>query len=67
MGVAPVIMRECKIDLWQLRSHRTRSPLRDHAVPDNLVGCRCAADHEQRFVDPKMRVALRSPSAIGPV
>ena len=54
------MISECRIDLWQLRSHSTRSPRADHAVPDDLVRGRGAADHEQRFVraEDARRVAL---------
>ena len=45
--------------MWQLRSHRTRSP-RDHAVPDDLVGGRCTADDEEGLVGSEYarRIAL---------
>ena len=41
-GIAPVMMIECRIDLWQLRSTTTTSPGATVVVPHHLVArCWC--------------------------
>lgn len=67
MGVAPVMISECRIDLWQLRSHSTRSPRETMPCQTILLDVDVPPTTKSVSSDPKMRAALRSPAAMGPV
>ncbi len=60
------MIRECRIDLWQLRSHRTRSPRATVPCQTILFAVEVPPTTKSVSSEPKMRAALRSPSAIGP-
>ena len=66
-GIAPVMMIACRMDLWQLRSTTTMSPGATVRVPDDLVRGGGAVGDEEQWSALKMRAALRSEAATGPV
>ena len=61
------MISECRIDLWQLRSHRTRSPRPTMPCQTILFAVDVPPTTNSVSSAPKIRAALRSPSAIGPV
>ena len=61
------MISECRIDLWQLRSHSTRSPRPTVPCQTILLAVEVPPTTKKVSSAPKMRAALRSPSAIGPV
>ena len=66
-GIAPVIMIACRIDLWQLRSTTTMSPGATLACHTILFDVDVPLVTKNMWSEPKMRAALRSDAATGPV
>ena len=66
-GIAPVIMIACRFDLWQLRSTTTMSPGATLACHTILFDVDVPLVTKNMWSEPKMRAALRSDAATGPV
>ena len=66
-GIAPVMMIECRIDLWQLRSTMTMSPAATVECQTILFEVEVPLVTKNRWSALKMRAALRSDAATGPV
>ena len=66
-GTAPVIMMECKIDLWQLRSTTTMSPFATVECQTILLEVEVPLVTKKQWSAPKILAALRSEAATGPV
>ena len=66
-GIAPVMMIECRIDLWQLRSTTTTSPGATVEFQTILFDVDVPLVTKNRWSALKMRAALRSDAATGPV
>jgi len=66
-GIAPVIMMACRMDLWQLRSTTTMSPGATVECQTILFEVEVPLVTKYRWSALKMRAALRSEAATGPV
>ena len=66
-GIAPHMMIECRIDLWQLRSTTTTSPGATVWCHTILLDVLVPLVTKKQWSALKMRAALRSESATGPV
>ena len=66
-GIAPVIVIACRIDLWQLRSTSTMSPGATVPCQTILFEVDVPLVTKNTWSALKMRAALRSDAAIGPV
>ncbi len=66
-GIAPVMMIACRIDLWQLRSTTTTSPGATQWCHTILFEVLVPLVTKKQWSALKMRAALRSESATGPV
>ncbi len=65
--MAPVMVMACRIDLWQLRSTTTTSPAATLACQTILLDVEVPLVTKKQWSAWKMRAALRSDSATGPV
>ncbi len=66
-GMAPVMMIECRMDLWQLRSTTTTSPGATSWCHTILFDVDVPLVTKKQWSALKMRAALRSLAATGPV
>ena len=66
-GMAPVMMIECRIDLWQLRSTSTRSSRPTMECQTILFAVEVPLITKKVWSAPKLRAARASASASGPV
>src|SRR5512135_3824346 len=66
-GIAPVIVIACSTDLWQLRSTTTMSPGATVACQTILFDDEVPLVTKNRWSQLKIRAALRSDAATGPV
>src|SRR5437764_67920 len=66
-GIAPVMMIECRIDLWQLRSTTTTSPGATSWCHTILFDVEVPLVTKKQWSALKMRAELRSLAATGPV
>ncbi|MNC26732.1 hypothetical protein D3C75_748750 [compost metagenome] len=66
-GMAPVMMIACTTDLWQLRSTSTRSSRPTMACQTILLAVEVPLITKKVWSAPKLRAALASASAKGPV
>ena len=66
-GIAPVMMIACRIDLWQLRSTTTTSPGATVWCHTILLDVLVPLVTKKQWSALKMRAALRSLAATGPV
>ena len=65
--MAPVMMMECSTDLWQLRSTTTMSPGATVEFHTILFEVEVPLVTKYKWSQLKMRAALRSDAATGPV
>ena len=66
-GIAPIIMIECKTDLWLFRSTITISPAATVECQTILFDVEVPFVTKYKWSTPKIRAALRSLAATGPV
>ena len=66
-GIAPVMMMECRMDLWQLRSTTTTSPGATVWCHTILLEVEVPLVTKKQWSALKIRAALRSEAATGPV
>src|SRR3972149_5619911 len=66
-GTAPVIMMECRMDLWQFRSTTTMSSGATVECHTILLEVDVPLVTKNKWSALKMRAALRSEAATGPV